>query len=220
VAELRLELSDAVVTGDLVVPPGARGLVVFAHGSGSSRLSPRNRVVAGVLRDDGFATLLFDLLTPDEGERREAVFDIALLGRRLGHAVDWAGGRQETAGLPVGLFGASTGAAAALRAAAAAPQVRAVVSRGGRPDLAADSLAHVRAPTLLVVGSLDEEVLALNRRAAQALRCEHRLVVVEGASHVFAEPGTLEAAASAAADWFGAHLPRRSGNAVTRRRGG
>jgi putative phosphoribosyl transferase len=181
--------------------------VIFAHGSGSSRLSPRNRAVASALNEAGFATLLFDLLTEDEERRRELVFDIPLLARRLELVTRWALEDPATRSLPIGYFGASTGAAAALRAAAAAHDVvRAVVSRGGRPDLAADRLPQVRAATLLVVGGRDPEVLELNRHAAAMLRCPHRLVVVEGATHLFAEPGTLEDVAQLAAEWFQEHL--------------
>lgn len=202
--------ADAVtLPGDLVLPSAARGLVLFAHGSGSSRLSPRNRYVAGVLNEAGLATLLFDLLTAAEDTDRAARFDIALLARRLVAACVWAQGQTALNRLPVGLFGASTGAAAALIAAAELGEsVRAVVSRGGRPDLAPpEALARVRAPTRLVVGEWDREVLALNRGAARHLRCEHDLVIVPGATHLFEEPGTLEQAAVAARDWFVRHLP-------------
>lgn len=202
--------ADAVtLPGDLVLPSAARGLVLFAHGSGSSRLSPRNRYVAGVLNEDGLATLLFDLLTPAEDTDRAARFDIPLLARRLVAACVWAKSQRELNGLPIGLFGASTGAAAALIAAAElGDSVRAVVSRGGRPDLAPpEALARVRAPTRLIVGEWDREVLALNRGAARHLRCEHDLVIVPGATHLFEEPGTLEQAAVAARDWFVRYLP-------------
>ncbi len=210
--ELLLDIYGVVLAGDLTVPPKPRGLVIFAHGSGSSRLSPRNREVAATLNEAGLATLLFDLLTDEEGRRRELVFDIPLLARRLEGVTRWAIAEPDTRGLPVGYFGASTGAAAALRAAAAAGNaVQAVVSRGGRPDLAADRLAHVSAATLLLVGSRDPEVLALNRRAAGMLRCAHRLVVVDGATHLFAEPGTLETAAQLASEWFRAHLTAPAG---------
>ena len=210
--EVALALGDALVRGELAVPAGAKGLVIFAHGSGSSRHSSRNRAVAATLRQAGLGTLLLDLLTDQEEGRRELVFDIPLLARRLELATRWAIAEPQTKELPVGYFGASTGAAAALRAAAAAGEVvRAVVSRGGRPDLAADRLPYVAAPTLLIVGSLDSEVLELNRHAASMLRCEHRLAVVDGASHLFEEPGTLDAAAKLAADWFGTHLTASSG---------
>lgn len=202
--------ADAVtLPGDLVLPSAARGLVLFAHGSGSSRLSPRNRYVAGVLNEDGLATLLFDLLTPAEDTDRAARFDIPLLARRLVAACVWAQSQRELNGLPIGLFGASTGAAAALIAAAElGDSVRAVVSRGGRPDLAPpEALTSARAPTRLIVGEWDREVLALNRGAARHLRCEHDLVIVPGATHLFEEPGTLEQAAVAARDWFVRYLP-------------
>jgi putative phosphoribosyl transferase len=205
--ELLLDIGGVVLAGDLMLGPEPQGLVIFAHGSGSSRLSPRNREVARTLNDAGLATLLFDLLTETEGRRRELVFDIALLARRLENVTRWAIAEPDTRGLPVGYFGASTGAAAALRAAAAAGDVvQAVVSRGGRPDLAADRLPYVTAATLLLVGRRDPEVLELNRRAAALLRCPHQLAVVEGATHLFSEPGTLEKAARLATDWFVAYL--------------
>ena len=205
--ELRLGIDGVTLTGDLTIPSHARGLVIFAHGSGSGRLSPRNRAVARGLNDARFATLLFDLLTEGEEQRRELVFDVALLARRLELVTRWALEDPATADLPVGYFGASTGAAAALYAAASAGDVvRAIVSRGGRPDLAADRLADVVAPTLLVIGSRDPEVLALNRHAATMLHCAHKLVVVDGASHLFAEPGALETVTRLAVDWFAGHL--------------
>jgi dienelactone hydrolase len=197
--------------GDLAVPPDARGVVLFAHGSGSSRLSPRNRAVAAGLREAGFGTLLMDLLTPAE-ESEDSVtarlrFDVPLLAGRLADAVDRLEGRPDTAELPVGLFGASTGAAAALVAAAGRPgRIAAVVSRGGRPDLAGDALAEVTAPVLLVVGGHDEHVLDLNRQAARRLPAVHRIHVVPGATHLFPEPGALEEVTRAAAGWFGEHL--------------
>jgi putative phosphoribosyl transferase len=204
--ELRLDVDGVMLAGDLTLPSHSRGLVIFAHGSGSSRLSPRNRAVASALNHARFATLLFDLLTEDEERRRDLVFDIPLLAGRLELVTHWALEDPATRDLPVGYFGASTGAAAALRAAAGAGDVvRAVVSRGGRPDLAADRLGLVIAPTLLVVGSRDPEVLELNRRAATLLRCPHKLVVVDGASHLFAEPA-LETVARLAVDWFAGHL--------------
>ncbi|MEU0088068.1 dienelactone hydrolase family protein [Streptomyces sp. NPDC006274] len=202
-----LDADGIILTGDLVLPDAARGIVCFAHGSGSSRHSPRNREVAGVLQRAGLATLLMDLLGEDE-ERVDRVtaelrFDIPLLGRRVTAAIDRLGERADTAGLPLGLFGASTGAAAALVAAAErADRVRAVVSRGGRPDLAGDALPAVRAPVLLIVGGEDRQVLGMNEQAATALTAEHRVLVVPGATHLFEEPGTLEAAADAARDWF------------------
>ena len=185
----------------------ASGIVLFAHGSGSGRFSPRNNFVAQALREVGLATLLFDLLTDDEARDRRNVFDIALLAQRLSMAAAWARDDAETANLPVGYFGASTGAAAALVAAAAAEDpVAAIVSRGGRPDLAGPALGSVRAPTLLIVGGDDFEVLALNRAALVELRCAKKLVVVPGATHLFEEPGTLEAVVEHARDWFSTHL--------------
>lgn len=205
--ELLLEIAGVELAGDVILPQEPKGLVIFAHGSGSSRLSPRNRQVAATLNDAGLATLLFDLLTDKEGSQRELVFDIPLLARRLESVTRWAIAEPDTRGLPVGYFGASTGAAAALRAAAAAGDVvRAVVSRAGRPDLAVDRLSYVSAATLLLVGSRDPEVLELNRRAAAMLRCPHRLTVVDGATHLFPEPGTLETVAQLALDWFLEHL--------------
>jgi putative phosphoribosyl transferase len=196
--------------GSYAAPEPGAGVVVFAHGSGSSRRSPRNRFVAEGVRHAGLGTLLFDLLREEEAADRRKVFDTPLLAGRLLGATDWlASPAGPGRALPIGYFGASTGAAAALVAAAARPgAVRAVVSRGGRPDLAGPQvLRRVRAPTLLVVGSLDTEVLALNRAAAAELSsCEHRLAVVEGAGHLFEEPGTLEAVVRLAADWFGARL--------------
>ena len=192
--------------GRLSVPARPEGLVVFAHGSGSSRLSPRNVAVAAALQERGLATLLLDLLTPEESSERELVFDVELLAGRLAGAVRWVRQWGGLASLPVGLFGASTGAAAALWAAAEPGSgVSAVVSRGGRPDLAAARLPEVHAPTLLVVGGRDDVVLELNRRAQAQLRCESRLVVVPGASHLFEEPGALQTVAALAAEWFVAH---------------
>ncbi|MEZ5320225.1 MAG: dienelactone hydrolase family protein [Vicinamibacterales bacterium] len=198
---------------DLAVPPHAKGLVIFAHGSGSSRLSPRNQHVAEILRAHGLGTLLADLLTTGEEieDRRTAGlrFDIDLLGTRVAHLVDWARLGPETATLPIGLFGASTGAAAALVAAAARPEVvRAVVSRGGRPDLADDALPRVQAPTLLLVGSLDPVVLDLNREAQSRMTTVATLEVVPGATHLFEEPGTLEHVADRAALWLDRYLSR------------
>lgn len=193
--------------GDLCVPQAARGLVVFAHGSGSSRLSPRNRKVAEALNGMAMATLLFDLLTADEEQERANVFDIALLASRLAAAVRWTGGQRELERLPIGLFGASTGAAAALVAAAElGASIGAVVSRGGRPDLAAPLLAQVAVPTLLIVGGNDREVLALNRQALARLGGPKALEVVPGATHLFSEPGAMEAVIACAGAWFGRHL--------------
>lgn len=193
--------------GDLVLPAGAHMVVAFAHGSGSSRHSPRNRAVARMLHDAGFATLLLDLLTAREEQIDEMTaeyrFDIGLLGRRMVAAIDWLDLHPDTAGLPVGLFGASTGAAAALAAAAERPdRITAVVSRGGRPDLAEDALARVRAPVLLIVGGRDPEVLALNHQAAEHLHAPHRLEIIPGATHLFPEHNALEQVARKARDWF------------------
>ncbi|HEY4895965.1 MAG TPA: phosphoribosyltransferase family protein [Solirubrobacteraceae bacterium] len=207
--DIVLDLGPVELLGDLEVPAGARGIVIFAHGSGSSRLSSRNRAVAGTLARHGFATLLFDLLTEAEDRRRELVFDIPLLAERLELATRWVADRPEVQGLPVGYFGASTGAGAALLAASViGTGICAVVSRGGRPDLAGEHLAEVLAPTLLIVGGRDPEVLELNRRAADHLRCEHRIAVVEGAGHLFAEPGKLDTVARLAGKWFGGHMSR------------
>ncbi|NNG14999.1 MAG: alpha/beta hydrolase [Gemmatimonadales bacterium] len=198
---------DVRLSGDLALPGGARGLVLFAHGSGSSRLSPRNRMVAGELRRSRVGTLLFDLLTEVESVDRTKVFDIQLLADRLAAATAWVTTRPKLRGLRVGYFGASTGAAAALVAAARHDSgVAAVVSRGGRPDLAAEALPRVAAPTLLIVGGHDDVVLDLNRRAFRRLAGHKRLEVVPGATHLFEEPGTLERVAQLAADWFTLYL--------------
>jgi len=209
--EVRIPAGSVTLQGSLDIPPGAGGLVLFAHGSGSSRFSPRNRYVADVLREKGLATLLFDLLTAEEevvdSVTREHRFNIPLLAGRVVEATRWARGRPETAAMRVGYFGASTGAAAALIAAAELPdQVGAVVSRGGRPDLAGEALRSVRAPTLLVVGGYDTAVIELNRAALAHLSGEKELVIVPGASHLFEEPGKLEEVARLAADWFDRHL--------------
>ncbi|MCM2580327.1 phosphoribosyltransferase family protein [Streptomyces meridianus] len=201
--EVVVEAGDVRLPGHLSIPEGCPGIVVFAHGSGSSRHSPRNRAVARSLGESGLGTLLFDLLTREEELDRVNVFDVETLAARLAHATRLLAPR----GLPVGCFGASTGAAAALRAAAEPDTlIEAVVSRGGRPDLAGQRLADVRAPTLLIVGGRDETVLDLNRRAKEQLRCESRLEVVPGATHLFEEPGTLDAVAVLARDWFVRHL--------------
>lgn len=194
--------------GELVLPDGAKGVVLFAHGSGSSRFSPRNNYVASILQQSGIATLLFDLLTREEDRDYETRFDIALLTRRLLAATSWAAQDQRTQTLSIGYFGASTGAAAALQAAAAkGKKISAVVSRGGRPDLAgAAALSKVQAPTLLVVGGDDDVVIMLNRDAYAQLVCEKELVIIPGATHLFEEPGTLEQAAQAAAEWFVQYL--------------
>ena len=204
--------SGDVLDGDLVVPADAVGLVVFAHGSGSSRHSPRNQSVAATLQDRALATLLVDLLTPAEEQRDLATgelrFDLHLLADRLAAALQWAGEAAQTASLPVGLFGASTGGGAALLTAAGLPaSVRAVVSRGGRPDLADDALPQVNCPVLLLVGGRDEQVLRLNEQARERLVAPSELVVVPGATHLFEEPGALEQVARLSADWFRRHLP-------------
>lgn len=204
---LPVAVGPAGLGGALVLPERPLGVVLFAHGSGSSRTSPRNRMVAGRLEEAGLGTLLFDLLAEDEAADRRLVFDIPFLAARLLGAMAWLEGREEVRGLPLGLFGSSTGAGAALLAAAREPSaVEAVVSRGGRVDLAGAALAAVRAPTLLIVGGLDGQVLALNREAQRAMVCETSLEVVPGAGHLFEEPGALEAVAGAAAAWFRRHL--------------
>lgn len=192
--------------GRLCLPEQARGVVVFAHGSGSGGASPRSAHVAGVLHQAWLATLRFDLLTPQEALDRVNVFDIGMLADRLVGALDVLAERDATCRLPVGLFGASTGAAAALVAATREPRVAAVVSRGGRPDLAAAVLAQVRVPTLLIVGAADGQVVALNRRALDRLGGEKRLELVAGATHLFEEPGALEEVGRLAAEWFSRHL--------------
>ncbi len=209
--EVAIPVGTHVLPGTLTLPDPALGLVLFAHGSGSSRHSPRNRHVAAVLHGRQVGTLLFDLLTEPEGAAQENVFDIGLLAERLLAATRWAMSGGRTFSLPIGLFGASTGAGAALVAAARERQVRAVVSRGGRPDLATDSLAEVRAPTLLIVGARDPAVVRLNREAYARLRCTKHLAIVPGATHLFEEAGTLEHAANLAADWFVEHLRQEHG---------
>lgn len=205
--DVEITADGVTLHGRLSVPPGARGVVLFAHGSGSSRHSPRNRYVAEVLQHAGLGTLLFDLLTRAEEHDRRKVFDIALLATRLGGATAWLRRHPAAKGLPLGYFGASTGAAAALWAAADPKQeIAAVVSRGGRPDLAIPQLHHVRAATLLIVGARDTMVLDLNREAQRHLRCKNDLAVVPGATHLFEEPGTLARAAALARDWFSEHL--------------
>ena len=204
---VRITAGAVHLPGILAWPPGPSGMVLFVHGSGSGRLSPRNAAVAQQLRAAGLATLLFDLLTEMEAADRRNVFDIDLLGERLLAATVWLRGQPEASGLPIGYFGASTGAAAALKAAAVSPiEIAAVVSRGGRPDLAGDALPRVRAPTLLLVGAHDQQVLALNQAARARLTCFARLVVIPGATHLFEEPGTLEEAGRLAAAWFVGHF--------------
>jgi pimeloyl-ACP methyl ester carboxylesterase len=198
--------------GRLTLPESASGLVLFAHGSGSSRLSPRNAFVASELHDAWIGTLLFDLLTPQEETDRANVFDIRLLSDRLLAAVRLVADHEQTRHLPLGLFGASTGAAAALVAAAEEPRVATVVSRGGRPDLAGPALRRVQAPTLLIVGGDDTDVLQLNQQALAALTCEKQLAVVPGATHLFEEPGTLEEVARLTAEWCARYLESRTGS--------
>jgi fermentation-respiration switch protein FrsA (DUF1100 family) len=214
---VQILLEEVVLYGDLTIPDQARGLVIFVHGSGSSRFSPRNRYVAEVLNRRGLATLLLDLLTEDEhridSETMEFRFDIPLLGTRSTLVARWTADQPATAGLPIGLFGASTGAAAALiTAAAMKDQIAAVVSRGGRPDLAEDALGKVEAPTLLIVGGEDDTVLDLNESAQRKMHCENRLHVVPGATHLFEEPGALEQVAEVAGDWFVTHMEDRKPN--------
>ncbi|MGN6610295.1 MAG: phosphoribosyltransferase family protein [Angustibacter sp.] len=205
--EVTVPAGEVDLAASLTLPPSPRGVVAFAHGSGSSRHSPRNRYVAQRLHEAGLATLLLDLLTAEEDGRRDLVFDVPLLSDRLSAACRWLVTDPRTRGLPIGLFGASTGAAAAIATAAAPTStVQAVVSRGGRPDLAPGHLPLVRAPTLLVVGGDDDVVLELNQRAQERLRCPNRLAVVPGATHLFEEPGTLEQVADLAAHWFITHF--------------
>lgn len=202
-----VKISPNGLEGLLRLPPRPLGLVIFAHGAGSSRFSPRNNHVARVLGEAGLATLLFDLLTEEEAKDRSKVFDIPLLARRVVEAVLWAASQKTLRDLPIGLFGASTGAAAALVAAAQEPDlVAAVVSRGGRPDLAGDALRRVRAPVLLIVGGRDEAVIGLNMDAVVRLSCPHRTEIVPNATHLFEEPGTLDQVTRLATDWFLYHL--------------
>jgi putative phosphoribosyl transferase len=205
--EVRIQAGHAVLSGNLTIPENAIALVLFAHGSGSSRHSPRNQFVARTLHDAGLGTLLFDLLTPEEEatdiRTREHRFNIGLLADRLVHATRWAKRQEQTRDLQIGYFGSSTGGAAALVAAAEIPNdVRAGVSRGGRPDLAGDALPKVQAPTLLIVGGNDDIVIELNEMARDRLRCEVKLEIVPGATHLFEESGALEKVAKLAADWF------------------
>ncbi len=203
----QVEVGPLALAGELALSENATALVMFVHGSGSSRFSPRHREVAAVFQRRGMATLLFDLLSEAEACDRHKVFDIALLARRVEQAVDWVAQQPQTARMRIGLFGASTGAAAALVAAVARPgRVLAVVSRGGRPDLATDWLARVDVPTLLIVGSADPDVLAINRAAFRLLHCVRRIEVVPGATHLFEEPAALQSVAELAADWFESYL--------------
>ncbi|WP_089009565.1 dienelactone hydrolase family protein [Micromonospora viridifaciens] len=209
--EVTIPVVEGGLTADVIMPTGAKGVVLFAHGSGSSRHSPRNVAVAHQLNDRMLATVLVDLLTPDEdvldAQTAELRFNIGMLAERLAAIVDWMGEESTLRRLPVGLFGASTGAAAALVAAASRPdRVAAVVSRGGRPDLAGKALSAVRAPTLLLVGGLDEEVIVLNEQARAELGDVAELRIVPGATHLFEEPGTLDQVADQAGTWFTTHL--------------
>ena len=205
--QMNVEANGVTLPGTLSLPPSPLGVVIFAHGSGSSRFSSRNIQVAQSLIQRGCGTLLFDLLDPAEAADRRNVFDIRLLADRMLAATDAVSESDEARNLPIGYFGASTGAAAALVAAAERRgQIAAVVSRGGRPDLAGPYLPLVTAPTLLLVGSLDVEVIELNRQAQRMLRCENRLVIIEGATHLFEEPGTLEQVANEAGEWFRTHF--------------
>ena len=210
-----IRIAPVGLEGLLSLPEPADGIVLFAHGSGSSRLSPRNTYVAEALQSAGLATLLFDLLTDAEATDRARVFDIPLLAERLLMATEWIARERETAAAPLGYFGASTGAAAALVAAAQSGRdIAAVVSRGGRPDLAGEYLARVTSPTLLIVGGADDTVLDLNRAALARLNCEKELSVVPGATHLFEEPGTLDEVIELARNWFLTHLPVGRGEAT------
>ena len=209
--EVQIPAGRAVLSGNLTIPENAMALVLFAHGSGSSRHSPRNQFVARTLNRAGLGTLLFELLTPEEEAldiyTREHRFNISLLAERLVHATKWVRQQEETRDLPIGYFGSSTGGAAALVAAAELPQdVGAVVSRGGRPDLAGDALPKVQAPILLIVGGNDDIVIELNETARDRMRCEVKLEIIPGATHLFEEPGALEQAAKLASDWFVNHI--------------
>ena len=209
--EVQIPAGRAVLSGNLTIPENAIALVLFAHGSGSSRLSPRNQFVAHTINRAGFGTLLFDLLTPEEEAldiyTREHRFNIGLLTERLVHATKWSRQQEETRDLRIGYFGSSTGGTAALVAAAELPQdIAAVVSRGGRPDLADDALPKVQAPTLLIVGGNDDIVIELNEMARDQIRCEVKLEIIPDATHLFEEPGALEQVAKLASDWFVAHI--------------
>jgi len=205
---VQIPAGNVALDGELIVPPSAKGVVLFAHGSGSSRLSPRNTFVAEVLQKRGIGTLLFDLLTHKEDEIYETRFNISLLTQRLVAATEWLQGNSNTRDYSIGYFGASTGAAAALQAAAVlGDKISAIVSRGGRPDLAGEvALRRVMSPTLLIVGGADYGVIELNQQAADFLGCEKKLILVPHATHLFEEPGTLQLAANHAADWFTLHL--------------
>lgn len=212
--EISIPVDDSWVRGNLTLLEQAQGIVVFAHGSGSSRRSPRNNYVADLLNKAGFSTLLFDLLTEQEErvdiETREFRFNIPLLADRLTLVANWVKANEQTAALPIGYFGSSTGAAAALISAAQLPaEISAVVSRGGRPDLAEEALPKVKAPTLLIVGAIDYEVIALNKQAYEQLTCIKQLTLIPGATHLFEEAGALQEVTNYAIDWFAAYLPRK-----------
>src|SRR5438105_682846 len=214
--EIQIPAERAMLDGNLTLIDQPKGLVLFAHGSGSSRHSPRNQFVARILNDAGLATLLFDLLTPEEEAvdlyTREHRFDIGLLAERLIHATNWAKEQKQTCDLPIGYFGSSTGGAAALVAAAElSNEIGAVVSRGGRPDLAGAALPRVKAPTLLIVGGEDHVVIELNEEARAQMKCECKVDIVPGATHLFEEPGALEKVAKLASDWFSLHAPGMAG---------
>ncbi|MBS1915580.1 MAG: dienelactone hydrolase family protein [Bacteroidetes bacterium] len=204
--EVTIPVRNTILKGELAIPSKASAIVIFAHGSGSSRLSPRNRIVAKKLHERYFGTLLFDLLTPSEDNRYEMRFDIELLTKRLAGATEWLEKHPAAKDCRIGYFGASTGAAAALKAASYLSSVSAIVSRGGRPDLAMENLANVEAPTLLIVGSLDYDVLRLNKEAYIQLDCKKKLEVVEGATHLFEESGTMEKVTELAVNWFEKYL--------------
>ena len=213
-SDVQIHSGRAVLHGNLNIPENASALVLFAHGSGSSRHSPRNQFVSRTLNEAGLATLLFDLLTPEEEaidmQTQEHRFNIDLLAMRLGHSTKWAKQQEQTSNLGLGYFGSSTGGAAALMAAVDAPQnVEAVVSRGGRPDLAGEALPKVKAPTLLIVGGNDDVVIELNEQARDRMHCEVKLEIIPGATHLFEEPGALEKVAQLASQWFSRHLTRK-----------
>jgi putative phosphoribosyl transferase len=203
---INIEAQGISLEGMLDVPKGAQGVILFAHGSGSSRLSPRNQFVAQSLREEGLGTLLLDLLEPEEAEDRSKVFDITLLTQRLIMATEWLEKNEDTSDLAIGYFGASTGAAAALMAASKRPEIGAVVSRGGRPDLALEYLPQVKAPTLLIVGGLDLPVITLNRESYDLLGGPKEMIIISGATHLFEERGALEEVARLAAEWFTRYL--------------
>ena len=203
-------MGNLLFPANLFIPENAKGIIVFSHGSGSSRLSPRNLAVAQYLQGKGFGTLLFDLLTREEGSDPNYRFEVGILSQRLSEATQWLHRFTAPEGLPVGYFGASTGAAAALRAAALQPGISAIVSRGGRPDLALDYLRLVKAPTMLIVGSLDTMVVSYNQEAYYELACKKSLIVVDGATHLFEEEGTLEQVCAVAGDWFEQNMKAKS----------